>query len=183
MIWDEALHCGMNYVGTVKNDIAFEHFSNSKVQIDPSWSLKYSSYGAHFNRTTVEAIMVGTVPMATDLGMINSKIFIAGKNYVKIPATLLPKQFGELIDETLSNKNQWLTIVGNNYLLLDKFSLHSVALEYCNLITETTENLKIGKVTEEMARNANKNLCFFNIDGQITPARLPQTLFDGGKYA
>tara|TARA_R110000772_G_scaffold78180_1_gene167745 strand:+ start:9080 stop:10396 length:1317 start_codon:yes stop_codon:yes gene_type:complete len=182
-IWDEALHCGMNYVGTVKNDIAFEHFSNSKVQIDPSWSLKYSSYGAHFNRTTVEAIMVGTVPMATDLGMINSKIFIAGKNYVKIPATLLPKQFGELIDETLSNKNQWLTIVGNNYLLLDKFSLHSVALEYCNLITETTENLKIGKVTEEMARNANKNLCFFNIDSQITPARLPQTLFDGGKYA
>ena len=183
-IWDEALYYGMTYVGTVKNIDALKHFYNSKVQIDPSWSLKYSSYGAHFNRTTVEAMIVGTAPMATDLGMKNSKIFIAGKNYIKIPATLLPKQFGELVDDALSDKEQWLNIVSNNYDLLDMFNMHTVAKNYLNLIQGGyIATLKTGEVTEEMASNGNKNLNFFNIESRIKPLRVPQTLFEGSTYS
>ncbi len=161
-IWDIALQCGMEHLGTVRNEVVLEHLRKVKLQIDPSYSKKYSSFGAHFNRTTVEAMIQGAVPMATDWGMKNSKIFTAGQNYIEIPAECPPSLFADIIDDGLTNQRQWEEIVENNYELCKLFDMKNVAQDYVSLVKSETE-VQIGKPTPETVQKCNKNLHFFSV--------------------
>jgi len=136
-----------------------------KLQIDPSFSKKYSGYGAHFNRTTIEAMINGAVPMATDLGMKDSKIFTSGENYIEIPHTATPKEFGDIINDSLTNAAQWKTIRNNNLAMLHKFDKRNVAQEYVNLVTEPTNFLEKGNPDKNISliTACNKNLKFFGL--------------------
>ena len=178
-IWENALKAGMSFVGTVPNIDALTHMNYTRLQIDPSWSLKYSDYGAHFNRTSVEAIIMGGVPLATDLGMKGSKVFEKDKNYIEIPHTATPQQFAEIVDSALVDKQQWLTINSNNQVLLSRFNMKTVAQAYIDLITCDTNTLPKGAVDEQTALNANKNLQFFNIESCIKPTRSSQPQVEG----
>ena len=167
-IWDNALNSGMRYTGLVTPENVYRTFATKKLQIDPSWSKTYSSYGAHFNRTTVEAIMCGAVPMATDLGMINSRYFRAGENYIEIPYTATPQEFAEIVDEALNNFDIWKPIRDNNISLLPMFDKTNVAQQYLNLIhKEKRSNFisgcETGEFTDNVLQKCDKNLEFFGI--------------------
>jgi hypothetical protein len=164
-IWAIALNTGMSYHGVVPNEEVLRLLGETKLQIDPSFSKKYSGYGAHFNRTTVEAMIKGAVPMATDLGMKNSQIFKSGQNYIEIPHTATPEEFGDIVNEGLTNKEQWETIQHNNLGLLNKFDMRNVAQEYVDIVTEPTHFLEKGKPEQniQLLIDCNKNLQFFGL--------------------
>lgn len=188
-IWDVALANGMEYVGTIPNSHVLEILKDRKLQIDPSWSKKYSEYGAHFNRTTVEAMIMGAVPVATDLGMKNSQIFYGGENFIEVPHTATPEEFAEIINQGMNDEFVWRKIRENNISLLKQFEMKTVAQEYIDLIlhskqklentcftetqspvegfqyfTETYNNRVIKSYLKEPAKVAcDKNLAFFNI--------------------
>ena len=172
-IWDEALKRGMLYLGTIPTSSVYAHLMQSKLQIDPSWSHKYAAYGAHFNRTTVEAMICGAVPMATDLGMIDSKIFKPDINYVQIPHDTTPNYYAALLDHCLSEdyKVQWETIRQNNLELIPRFDLQTVAGVYETVIrwldfadrTTGQYSAEKGLLTDEVREASKKNLKFFGI--------------------
>jgi hypothetical protein len=172
-IWDAALKRGMLYLGTIPNSSVYAHLMQSKLQIDPSWSHKYAAYGAHFNRTTVEAMICGAVPMATDLGMIDSKIFKPDINYVQIPHDTTPNYYAALLDHCLSEdyKVQWETIRQNNLELIPRFDLQTVAgaygyvIQWSNFADRTTNQYSAekGLLTDEVREASKKNLKFFGI--------------------
>lgn len=113
-IWDRALKHGMEYVGYIPNSEVYEHLRRARLQVDPSWSRKYSAFGAHFNRTTVEAMLCGVVPVATDLGMKGSTIFKPGVNYVQVPHTATPREFAEILCEAHDSKARWVRMTREN---------------------------------------------------------------------
>lgn len=164
-IWDVALANGMEYVGTIPNSHVLEILKDRKLQIDPSWSKKYSEYGAHFNRTTVEAMMMGAVPVATDLGMKNSEIFYGGENFIEVPHTATPKEFAGIINDGMNNRYQWESIRANNISLLKMFEMKTVAQEYIDLIADANRwvTMKIGNPSVGLKNSCDKNLAFFNI--------------------
>ena len=164
-IWVVALDHGMIYRGVVPNEEVLKLLGETKLQIDPSFSKKYSDYGAHFNRTTVEAMIKGAVPVATDLGMKNSEIFKSGKNYIEIPHTATPEEFGDIVNEGLTNKEQWETIRHNNLGLLNKFDMRNVAQEYVDIVTQPTHFLEKGHPEQniQLIIDCNKNLQFFGL--------------------
>ena len=164
-IWVVALDHGMIYRGVVPNEEVLKLLGETKLQIDPSFSKKYSDYGAHFNRTTVEAMIKGAVPVATDLGMKNSQIFKSGKNYIEIPHTATPEEFGDIVNEGLTNKEQWETIRHNNLGLLNKFDMRNVAQEYVDIVTQPTHFLEKGQPEQniQLIIDCNKNLQFFGL--------------------
>ena len=164
-IWVVALDHGMIYRGVVPNEEVLKLLGETKLQIDPSFSKKYSDYGAHFNRTTVEAMIKGAVPMATDLGMKNSQIFKSGENYIEIPHTATPEEFGDIVNEGLTNKEQWETIRHNNLGLLNKFDMRNVAQEYVDIVTQPTHFLEKGQPEQniQLIIDCNKNLQFFGL--------------------
>lgn len=161
-IWDKALRYGMTHMGTVPGDVVFQTLREVKVQIDPSYSKKYSSFGAHFNRTTVEAMICGAVPMATDWGMANSRLFAAGLNYIEIPAGCSPQEFADLVDNAVTDKNQWLRIKEQNLERVKMFDMRNVAQEYVDLVTSVAD-CPVGTPDALAITRCNKNLDFFGI--------------------
>jgi glycosyltransferase involved in cell wall biosynthesis len=174
-IWDNALNSGMTYLGLVTPENVLRSFATKKLQIDPSWSKSYSGYGAHFNRTTVEAIISGAVPMATDLGMINSKYFKSGENYIEIPHTATPQEFAEIVDESLNNFELWKTIRENNVPFIKMFDKTNVAQQYLDLITDRSGCEKSTHFSDKVAKGCLKNLEFFEVN--VNPALLSKLLW------
>jgi len=162
-IWDKALRYGMEYLGTIPTDTHYQVLRKSKLQIDPSWSRKYSAFGAHFNRTSVEAMLCGAVPVATDMGMKNSEVFKAGVNYIELEVGAESQyHYAEVIDDALSDEMRWRDIVINNYSLLKRFDRKLVAQEYIDFIKDNS-SAPVGKETTELIERMLKKLDFFGI--------------------
>ena len=167
-IWDVAEAHGMEYHGVLGNDQVLEMLESVKLQIDPSWSKKYASFGAHFNRTSIEAMIKGAVPVATDLGMINNSFFKAGEHYVEIPHTATPKEFADIVNEALYDEQQWHKIRENNLVQVIKhFDLNKVAESYVEMVRKPRNTnypgYEMGMPDITLITNCNKNLAFFDL--------------------
>ena len=138
-IWDRALYNGMEwygFIGSFQRDLFLRQV---KTLIDPSWSKRYSRSGGHFNRTVVDAMKMGTIPIATNLGMSDNRegnglIFKAKENYIMIPYDFHPKEYAGVIEyaSNLSN-NEATGIIENNYNLLKFFNRREIADSYVRL--------------------------------------------------
>jgi glycosyltransferase involved in cell wall biosynthesis len=107
-----------------------------KYFIDPSWSRKYTAAGDHFNRTPIEAIIAGCVPIARNLGIADNlegigMLFKPGINYHMIPWNATPKQFGEAVDAIVAlPEKRRLNMLEAGRELLPHFDAHAVAQAY-----------------------------------------------------
>ncbi len=159
-IWDRALEAGMRYTGFIPNDEVYDLLGKARVQIDPSWSLKYAKFGSHFNRTTVEAMLCGALPMATDLGMKNASVFRADENFVEIPAGCEPQEFAERVDAAVRDRKQWERITKwNRHTLGEHFDRRAVAAKFVKALTEDCE-IHAGP-SDALMREAKETMKFF----------------------
>ena len=162
----------MHYAGVLPNEKVFSILKNARVQIDPSWSVKYSGFGSHFNRTTVEAIICGAVPMATDLGMITSSEKVKHpfhsqgdkQNYIQIPHDSTPQEFADIVDDAVTVKVRWLKLQENGKQILPQLDKVNVAQKYIDFNNGGYEKTDKGEVDDLVFQKCNKNLQFFNID-------------------
>ncbi len=138
-IWNRALWNGMEWNGIIspfRRDIFLRTLRTS---VDPSWSLRYSKHGSHFNRVTVEAMMQGNIPLATNLGMSNNLegnglLFKPNENYIMIPYDFSPKDYAGIIEYANNLETDFaLKIIENNYELLTNFDRRQVAQDFINL--------------------------------------------------
>lgn len=138
-IWDRALHYGMEWKGFIPAFQVDLLLSQLRTLIDPSWSVRYSKMGGHFNRVVVEAIKRGAIPIAINLGMSdnsqgNGMVFSAKDNYIMIPHTYPPKEYGAVVNYANSMPtSEAAKILDNNYTLLRKFDRVKVAQDYIDL--------------------------------------------------
>lgn len=138
-IWDRALHYGMEWLGPIsefKRDLVLRQI---RTLIDPSWSNTHFQHGAHFNRTVVEAMKQGAVPIGTNLGMAGDEdgdgmIFENKENYIMIPYDYPPKEYAQVIEYANNlSKNEASKIIENNFLLLEHFDRKKVAQDFIDL--------------------------------------------------
>ena len=105
-IWERAVESGLNYLGYIQNEQREIELSCSRFLIDPSWSKKFGAFGDHPNRVSIDAIINGAVPIARDMGIAGAEggdgeFFKADKNFVMIPWNATPKEFAEIVDDTM----------------------------------------------------------------------------------
>ena len=135
-IWDNATESGMEYIGFITEAKRDEILRESLFLIDPSWS---RSYGEHFNRTVVDAMKTGTVPIAVNLGISPNEdgvgsLFKPNQNYLMLKYDYTPKQYGEMINKFLDiPQSVYEKIARNNFELIKKFDRKVVAQDYINL--------------------------------------------------
>jgi hypothetical protein len=138
-IWNLALKGGMEYAGYVHNDDRDHHLRAARFLIDPSWSKKCANIGDHFNRTTVEAIISGCVPIARNLGVAtneagNGEFFKAGDNYLMIPSDAKPKEFADSVDAFVAmNESDRRAILEEGRRLLPLFDYRRTAQTFIDL--------------------------------------------------
>lgn len=150
-IWDNALNSGMKYLGFISEKQRDEILSESKFLIDTSWS---KSYGSHFNRVIVDAMRVGVVPIARNLGVSDNELglsdfFKPNDNYLMIPWNATPKEFADYINEFMDMpQDQYDKIVENNYNLVNcAFNRKKIANDYIEL--SNGEGARTGKLTDK----------------------------------
>ncbi len=138
-IWDRALHYEMEWKGFIPGFQVDVLLAQLRTLIDPSWSIKYSKMGGHFNRVVVEAMKRGAIPIAVNLGMSNNEagngaVFTSRDNYIMIPYNYPPKEYGAVINYANSlPTSDAARIQENNYSLLSEFDRVKVAQDYIDL--------------------------------------------------
>ncbi len=112
---------------------------------------------------------MGAVPVATDLGMQRSDLFVADENYIEVPHTATPKEFAGIINDSMNNRYQWESIRANNISLLKRFEMKTVAQQYIDLIADAkmpmgaVDGTTKGIPSVGLKNSCDKNLDFFNI--------------------
>lgn len=136
-IWQNALDSGkMEYLGFITGKIRDRILNTSKFLLDPSWSL---TYGEHFNRSIVDAMRVGCVPIARNYGISDNisgtgTLFKPDVNYLMIPHDATPKQFGEKVNAYFDIQWEWYEgIAANNKEVIKNFDRKKVAQQFVNL--------------------------------------------------
>lgn len=158
-IWDNAIKAGMDfrgYITTVERDAILQ---DVKLLVDPSWSLKYSELGAHFNRVMIEAMSWGCVPVCTDLGMKDSILFEPGINYIEVPYNIDPKGYANIIDETLADTKLLEQIQQNNLELMEAFDKDNIASAIIEFTTG--ESGDVGKPTDKLIADSARKMEHF----------------------
>lgn len=136
-IWQNALDSGkMEYLGFITGKIRDRILNTSKFLLDPSWSL---TYGEHFNRSIVDAMRVGCVPIARNYGISdnaegNGTLFLPGRNYFMIPHDATPKQFGGFVNQYFNvSEDMYLDIASANKEVIKNFDRKKIAQQFVNL--------------------------------------------------
>jgi glycosyltransferase involved in cell wall biosynthesis len=136
-IWDNAMATGnMAYIGFITEQKRDSILKKSKFLIDTSWT---TTYGEHFNRVIVDAMRVGVVPIARNLGVSdhehgNGTLFKVDENYLMIPHDATPKQFGDMINCYMAiSEDKYQEIVQRNYEVLKLFDRRIIAQQYVDL--------------------------------------------------
>ena len=106
-IWDVAVRHGLDYLGYIQNSEREKELSRYRFLIDPSWSKKFGAYGDHPNRTSIDAIINGAVPIARDMGIAgpeggDGQFFKSGVNFVMVPWNATPQEFAQIVDEAMN---------------------------------------------------------------------------------
>jgi len=136
-IWENAENSGnFEYLGFISGAKRDEILATSKFLVDPSWS---NTYGEHFNRVVIDAMRIGTVPIAVNFGVSNNEegmgvVLKAGVNYCMLKKAFTPKQYGEAIQEYCNmDENTYRQIQLNNYELIKQFDRKVIAQHYIDL--------------------------------------------------
>lgn len=102
-LYDVAVEHGMKYAGLISPITRDKYYRKVRTAIDPSWHIEFAKYGEVLNRSDFEAILQGTVSIATNLGVAanaegNGTVWKANVNYVMIPYDSTPQQFAEIVN-------------------------------------------------------------------------------------
>ena len=136
-IWENAETSGnFEYIGFISGSERDEILATSKFLIDSSWS---NTFGELFNRVVIDAMRIGTVPIAINLGVSDNEdgigtVLKAGINYCMLKKDFTPKQYGEAIANFCNmSESEYRQIQLNNYELIKQFDRKVVAQHYIDL--------------------------------------------------
>jgi glycosyltransferase involved in cell wall biosynthesis len=139
-IWENAENSGnFEYLGFISGAKRDEILATSKFLVDPSWS---NTFGEHFNRVVIDAMRIGTVPIAINYGVSNNEegmgvVLKAGINYCMIKKSSTPKQYGEAITNFCNmSETDYRQIQLNNYELIKQFDRKVIAQHYVDLANQ-----------------------------------------------
>lgn len=138
-MWEVALEYGMDYTGYLVSAERDEYLHRARFLIDPSWSKMLAKTGDHFNRTSVEGIISGAVPIARNLGVATNKegvgeFFKPNENYVMIPYDTTPREFAYMVDDAIAMpENRRLDLLANARKMLDYFDNRYTAQTFIDL--------------------------------------------------
>ena len=136
-IWENAENSGnFEYLGFISGAKRDEILATSKFLVDPSWS---NTFGEHFNRVVIDAMRIGTVPIAINFGVSNNEegmgvVLKAGINYCMIKKGSTPKEYGQAITNFCNmSEADYRQIQLNNYELIKQFDRKVIAQHYIDL--------------------------------------------------
>jgi len=161
-IWENAIKAGMEYRGVVNSANRDSLFATSKLFLDFSFSKSHNSHGSVFNRTMIEAMIQGCVPVMSDLTMQGNSLFKERINYVSIPFDASAEEHGEFINNLMKDEELLDNITTNNLELLYQFERSIIAQKIINLgMGKDIDKTSFGFATDKFKNDATRKLTHF----------------------
>lgn len=134
-VWDVAVANGMTYRPWVTDVERDEILQEITCLVDPSWSRAYSAQGGHFNRTAVDAVRSGAIPVARPMGM-GSELFKPMESYYPVPDGVGPREYAETVDQVCRlTSSEARPILAGGEALLHLFDRDRIAEQFIGFIT------------------------------------------------
>jgi glycosyltransferase involved in cell wall biosynthesis len=107
-IWDVAEEHGMEYLDFIGNEARDDILRRSMALIDASWSNTYATYGAHFNRVAIDALICGAIPIMRNWNDQRSPLK-PGIHFMPLPPDEDPIAFAHVVDEMCTHdRTEWV---------------------------------------------------------------------------
>lgn len=132
-IWDAAIANGMEYHGFVSGSHRDMLLRNLTACVDPSYSKAYAKMGSHFNRTLVEPMRMGCVPIAEEAVTEHAGWLEAGVHYVGIPTGIGPEEYARIVEEACRKPEQMVDREAQRDFL-QRFDRKLVAQQYVDML-------------------------------------------------
>jgi len=131
--WDVALDNGMVHHDYWPTDEVTEWLEMARVLVDPSWSVRYSKIGGHWNRVVVDAMIHGAIPVAQARGM-GDEMFEAGVHYVDLGEARDAQDYADIVLGVSGMSSQQATEYRDNaHDILSLFDRREVAAQVIDL--------------------------------------------------
>jgi glycosyltransferase involved in cell wall biosynthesis len=163
-MWETALNMGMQRPphGYLTAEEATATLLGSRVLVDPSWSAKYTKVGGHWNRTVVDAIRCGAIPVAQRRGM-GDELFQADEHYIPLEAEFGPEEYAaQVLSVGLMGSVQAHKYQAAGQELLTMFDRDRVAQQYIDL-AHGNHKATVGEGDAYSADKCDDILSFFNL--------------------
>lgn len=138
-LWDSFIASGNTYRGLMTYEELFSQYQNSRIMVDMSYSKKFYGLGNHFNRSYIESVNNGVIPICTRENMRENNpqvpLFEDGKTHVPVDADISPQALAEVIDWA-ANLPKSMTehmIERGRKILTDHFDYRKTSLQYLEL--------------------------------------------------
>jgi len=105
-IWESALACGMEYTNFVTSERRNFLLQTHRVHVDPQWHDKLAALGSHYNRTTLEAIRFGSIPMGNVKG-IGVDMLQPGIHYLQLDRESYEGYGGSIVEASNMHDSPW----------------------------------------------------------------------------
>lgn len=161
-IWESALANGMTHHGYWNAEEAWKMLVKAKIIVDPSWSIRYSQKGGHYNRVVVEGMIAGCVPVARSMGM-GDELFRAGEHYVEIPEGCSDQEYADTLVEAWSMGSAEAAAYREAQLeILPRFDRNYVAEQIIELANGEADDTLLGGQTVDLNLNERIDDILFN---------------------
>jgi len=128
-LWDTFLAYGGQYMGVMTEAELFALYEDSSVMIDISYNARFASYGCHYNRSIVEALNHGCLPLMCEESMAGSVIFDRN-TYVGVSKDASPEKLAEAIDAAINFEGAEDVIAAGREVLTRSFDYRYTCLLY-----------------------------------------------------
>ena len=132
-IWDAAIDNGMDYRGFISGKERDSWLMSLTACVDPSYSKAYANLGSHFNRTLIEPMRMGCVPIAETAVTEHEGWLEAGVHYVGIPLDTGPEEYAEIVERACTEP-EGAVDRDAQWDLLKRFDRQAVAQQYVNML-------------------------------------------------
>jgi glycosyltransferase involved in cell wall biosynthesis len=161
-IWDRAIAHKMAWLGPISATTRDQIMRRVTCVVDSSYSRRYSKFGGIFNRTIIEAMRCGAIPIVVNFGISNNSkgdngIFIPNENILVLKYTDSPQEYGQQIEAFCREEGYDREFMQQqNLKLLEWFRAERVAQQYLDLIAGRIKGgVLLSKLSSKVKNKSN----------------------------
>jgi hypothetical protein len=164
--WEVAEEHGMVFHDWMKPSARDYQMRRLRCVVDPSWTPSYAVQGSCFNRTVVEAIRNGAIPICRPLNITRSEtsLFQPNKHYYPIPMDVTAREYAQHVEHACNLPlAEAQTLIEGGRSLLPQFDYKLIAQQFIDnaMGDRQPDNEVDPEGRAELEKNCEKILPFF----------------------
>ena len=126
-LYQMAKKAGVNIGYHISHKEQMERMRHAAFFLEFGYSKEYNRWGAMFNRTIVEAMICGAIPVAFRESLVGSDLFKASENYIGVSIENRPADIADRIADLFFSPTDMIDMQYRNFKFVEQFNYRDIA--------------------------------------------------------